>query len=65
MLGLYARMTGKLLGNGDIKKEKNGSTYFSFRHTSLDLNWAMYCCGQLKQEGLPIRPIFEKKFMYR
>ena len=59
MLGLYARMTGKLLGNGDIKKRKEWKHPFFISHTSLDLNWAMYCCDQLKQEGLPIRPIFE------
>jgi hypothetical protein len=53
-------MTGKLLGNGVIQKGGDGSAHFSFRHTSFDLEWTMYCYEQLKHEGLLLKPTFEK-----
>lgn len=59
MEAFYARMTGKLLGNGIIKMEKDGVNYFSFRHVPHDLNWMMYCYEQLQHEVVLIKPSYE------
>ena len=56
----YARMTGKLLGDGTITKEEGKSPRFHFTHQATDKGWVDYCYQQLKPY-LPLNPPVYRK----
>ncbi|MFD0944663.1 hypothetical protein [Savagea faecisuis] len=56
----YARMTGKLLGDGCITREPNRQPRFHYTHHVPDLAWTTQCYDELKSY-IPIHePIYRK-----
>ncbi|MCI1592516.1 hypothetical protein [Heyndrickxia oleronia] len=53
-------LTGKLLGDGCITKQKGRKPRFQFIHSINDIDWCMYCYEQLRHE-IPFAPPFYKK----
>lgn len=61
MQTLYSRITGKLLGHGNIKRTNNKGFYFQFIHSKEDACWANYCYSQLKN-FIPLQePLYERR----
>lgn len=51
----YARICGKLLGDGCMTKQGNRKPRFQFMHRTEDVGWAQYCYEHL-QDFLPLSP---------
>ena len=50
-----AKITGKLLGDGCITKQKGRKPRFQFIHTARDYSWGNYCYQKLKSD-IPLNP---------
>lgn len=56
----YARIIGKLLGDGTITKQENRQPRFQFMHRIEDAGWAYYCYDKLKN-FIPLQqPMYSK-----
>lgn len=61
MESFYAKMSGKLLGNGILKTSRHGKVSLSFRQLPEDVDWLLYCYRQLKNDLPLIAPRLENK----
>ncbi|MCM3567011.1 hypothetical protein [Neobacillus mesonae] len=57
---LLNMLSGKLLGDGCITKQKGRKPRFQFIHSASDKDWCFYCYEKLKNE-LPISPPHYRK----
>ena len=60
MKPFYARIIGKLLGDGTITKQENRQPRFQFMHRIEDAGWGYYCYDKLKS-FIPLQqPMYSK-----